>query len=84
MVMAMVIIGRIQDGIASRVQGWPGVFIIGATTPDYCPNVFGNSTANGYFGCLDADGNGVADLFEQNQTDDTDDSNDNTTRPIQH
>ena len=61
---------------ASRVQGWPGVFIIGATTPDYCPNVFGNSTANGYFGCLDADGNGVADLFEQNQTDDTDDSND--------
>ena len=65
---------------SSRVQGWPGVFVIGATTPDYCPNVFGNSTANGYFGCLDADGNGVADLFEQNQTDDTDDSNgtDNT------
>ena len=65
---------------SSRVQGWPGVFVIGATTPDYCPNVFGNSTADGYFGCLDADGNGVADLFEQNQTDDTDDSNqtDNT------
>ena len=65
---------------SSRVQGWPGVFIIGATTPDYCPNVFGNSTANGYFGCLDADGNGIADSFEQNQTDDTDDSNetDNT------
>ena len=65
---------------ASRVQGWPGVFVIGATTPDYCPNVFGNSTADGYFGCLDADGNGVADLFEQNQTDDTGDSNgtDNT------
>ncbi|MAH09484.1 MAG: hypothetical protein CL961_07440 [Euryarchaeota archaeon] len=60
----------------SRVQGWPGVFVIGATTPDYCPNVFGNSTSNGYFGCLDADGNGIADSFEQNQTDDTDDSND--------
>ena len=58
---------------ASRKQGWPGIFIIDASTPDYCPDVAGNSTADGYFGCLDADGNGIADLLEQddNSTDNT-------------
>ena len=40
-------------------------------------------TADGYFGCLDADGNGVADLFEQNQTDDTGDSMEQITQPDQ-
>ena len=60
---------------ASRAQGWPGVFVIGATTPDYCPTVSGNSTADGYFGCLDTDGNGIADLFEQTQTNQTDNTN---------
>lgn len=60
----------------SRMSDWTGVFIIGALQADYCPDIAGNSTADGYFGCIDADGNGVADLFEQNQTDDTDDSND--------
>ena len=60
----------------SRMSNWTGVFISGALQADYCPDIAGNSTADGYFGCLDADGNGVADLFEQNQTDDTDDSND--------
>jgi DNA-directed RNA polymerase subunit F len=58
------------------MSDWTGVFIIGALQADYCPDIAGNSTADGYFGCIDADGNGVADLFEQNQTDDTDDSND--------
>jgi DNA-directed RNA polymerase subunit F len=60
---------------ASGAQGGSGVFVIGATTPDYCPTVSGNSTADGYFGCLDADGNGVADLFEQTQTNQTNNTN---------
>ena len=59
----------------SREQGWPGVFIANASTPDYCPNVAGNSTADGYFGCLDTDGNGIADLFEQDGTNGTDNTN---------
>ena len=66
---------------ASREQGWPGVFIIDASTPDYCPDVAGNSTADGYFGCLDADGNGIADLFEQEETNVTDNTN-QTQTPI--
>ncbi len=66
---------------ASREQGWPGVFIIDASTPDYCPDVAGNSTADGYFGCLDADGNGIADLLEQNETNGTDNTN-QTEEPV--
>ena len=66
---------------ASREQGWPGIFIIDASTPDYCPDVAGNSTADGYFGCLDADGNGIADLFEQDETNVTDNTN-QTQTPI--
>ena len=66
---------------ASREQGWPGVFIIDASTPDYCPDIAGNSTADGYFGCLDADGNGIADLLEQNETNGTDNTN-QTEEPV--
>ena len=60
-----------SDWNDSRMSDWTGVFIAGASQPDYCPNIVGNSTADGYFGCLDADGNGIADLFEQNQTNET-------------
>ena len=60
---------------STRQSGWPGVFIDNANQPDYCPNVAGNSTADGYFGCLDNDGNGIADLFEQDETNETDSTN---------
>ena len=59
----------------SRMSEWVGIFVDNATQPDYCPDVAGNSTADGYFGCLDADGNGIADLFEQDETNETDTTN---------
>ena len=64
----------------SRMSEWTGVFIAGASQPDYCPDIAGNSTADGYFGCLDANGNGIADLFEQDETNQTNETNstDNT------
>ena len=65
----------------SRLSEWTGIFIIGASQPDYCPDVAGNSTADGYFGCLDADGNGIADLLEQNETNGTDNTN-QTEEPV--
>ena len=59
----------------SRMSNWTGVFITGALQADYCPDIAGNSTADGYFGCLDTDGNGIADLFEQDETNETDTTN---------
>ena len=64
-----------SDWNDSRMSDWTGVFIAGASQPDYCPDIVGNSTADGYFGCLDADGNGIADLFEQDETNETDTTN---------
>ena len=59
----------------SRMPEWTGIFIDGAVMPDYCPDENGNSTADGFNGCLDADGNGIADVFEQvennNETNDS-------------
>ena len=52
----------------SRMSEWPGVFIDGALMSDYCPEVAGNSSFDGYFGCLDADGNGIADVFEESNS----------------
>ena len=31
---------------------------------DYCPEIAGNSTANGFFGCPDDDGDGIPNVFE--------------------
>ena len=52
----------------TRSSGLIGEFVEGANLSDYCPEIFGNSTANGYLGCIDLDGNDIADLFEENQT----------------
>ena len=49
----------------TRIPEWTGIFIDGAVMSDYCPDESGNSTADGFNGCLDADGNGIADVFEQ-------------------
>jgi hypothetical protein len=66
---------------ASRMSEWTGVFIANATQPDYCPDMLGNSTADAYFGCLDQDGNGIADVFEQDDSNETNETNE-TTLPV--
>ena len=62
----------------TRLFIWPGQFIEGAEIADHCPTEFGNSTVDGYFGCLDIDGDGIADLYDslienesQHQSNDT-------------
>ena len=49
---------------ATRLFIWPGQFVEGAVFGDHCPDEFGNSSLEGYFGCLDANGNGAADIYE--------------------
>ena len=48
-----------------------GQYVEGAIMADYCPEVAGTSTMDGYFGCRDADGDGIADQFQS-----SDESND--------
>ena len=49
----------------TRLFVWPGQFIEGAEQPDHCPATNGNSTADGFFGCSDGDGDGIADLYDE-------------------
>ena len=49
---------------STRLFVWPGEFVDGATLADHCPSEAGNSTVDGYFGCLDLDGDGIADIYE--------------------
>ena len=48
----------------SRLFVWPGQYVEGAVMADHCPVDHGNSTADGFFGCLDVDGDGIADLYD--------------------
>ena len=48
----------------TRLFIWPGQFIDGAAGADHCPTEIGNSSSNGFFGCLDADGDGIADIYD--------------------
>ena len=41
-----------------------GEYSEGALMADFCPQVAGNSTAGGFFGCADDDGDGVPNMFE--------------------
>ena len=41
-----------------------GAYVQDAVLADYCPEVNGNSTASGYFGCSDDDGDGIPNMFE--------------------
>ena len=47
-----------------RVQSGIGEFVAGAVMADYCPEISGNSTMMGYFGCPDSDGDGIANIFD--------------------
>ena len=49
----------------TRLFVWPGQFIEGAEQPDHCPTTSGNSTTDGYFGCSDGDGDGIADQYDE-------------------
>ena len=49
----------------TRLFVWPGEFIEGAEQPDHCPTIIGNSTADGFFGCSDGDGDGIADQYDE-------------------
>ena len=51
----------------SRASTGIGQYITGAVLADYCPQVNGNSTASGFFGCADDDGDGIANMFEQEE-----------------
>ena len=64
---------------STRLFIWPGQFIEGAEIADHCPTEFGNSSADGYFGCPDDDGDGIANIYDDyddnqidNQTIDSD------------
>ncbi len=48
----------------ARVQSGIGEFVAGAVMADYCPEISGNSTMMGYFGCPDSDGDGIANIFD--------------------
>ena len=53
---------------STRLFIWPGTFVDGATLADHCPTEAGNSTVDGYFGCLDIDGNGIADIYQDDES----------------
>ena len=73
---------------STRLLIWPGMFIENATLADHCPDTWGNSSADGFFGCPDIDGDTIADIYddeidlggENNQTQQiTDTDNDGVT-----
>ncbi len=63
-----------QSWTSMREQYGIGQYIPGAIRSDYCPETSGTSTANGYFGCVDDDGDGIANMFEGGSEDTYDDS----------
>ena len=63
-----------QSWTSMREQYGIGQYIPGAIRSDYCPETSGTSTANGYFGCVDDDGDGIANMFEGGSEDTSDDS----------
>tara|TARA_Y100001978_G_scaffold18769_1_gene14514 strand:+ start:197 stop:5857 length:5661 start_codon:yes stop_codon:yes gene_type:complete len=49
---------------STRLFVWPGQFIEDTVLADHCPTEFGTSTADGFFGCPDEDGDGIADIYD--------------------
>ena len=69
---------------STRLFVWPGEFADGAILADHCPTEAGNSTVDGYFGCLDIDGDGIADIYddEVGTNSDTPSNETNQTGPV--
>lgn len=63
----------------SRLFIWPGQFVDGALLADHCPLEFGNSTGDGFYGCLDDDGDGIANIYDQTPQGEMNDSNSTNT-----
>tara|TARA_B100000683_G_scaffold114260_1_gene112407 strand:- start:51 stop:2861 length:2811 start_codon:yes stop_codon:yes gene_type:complete len=63
-----------QSWTSLREQYGIGQYVQGAIRSDYCPEISGTSTSDGYFGCVDDDGDGIANLFEDGSEDSSDDS----------
>ena len=49
----------------TRIGMGLGQFVEGAILADYCPQVSGNSSASEFFGCVDDDGDGIPNMFEE-------------------
>jgi hypothetical protein len=69
---------------STRLFIWPGEFFDGAVLADHCPTEAGNSTVDGFFGCLDIDGDGIADIYgdEVGNNSDTPSNETNQTGPV--
>ena len=50
----------------NTTAGFTGVgqYVEGALMSDFCPQIAGTSTASGFFGCADDDGDGIPNMFE--------------------
>ena len=48
----------------ARAGSGIGQYVEGALMADYCPEVAGNSFVDGFFGCRDANGDGIADQVQ--------------------
>jgi hypothetical protein len=48
----------------TRLFIWPGMYMENASLADHCPDIWGNSSADGYFGCPDLDGDTIADIYD--------------------
>ena len=59
-----------------REQYGIGQYVPGAIRSDYCPENAGTSNSDGFFGCLDDDGDGIANMFEDESTNSPGDSED--------
>ena len=49
----------------TRLMVWPGQYVEGAEQSDHCPTIGGNSTVDGFLGCSDGDGDGIADQYDE-------------------
>jgi hypothetical protein len=49
---------------STRLLIWPGMYMENASLADHCPDIWGNSSADGYFGCPDLDGDTIADIYD--------------------
>ena len=67
-----------QSWTSLREQYGIGQFVPGAIRSDYCPENAGTSNSDGFFGCPDDDGDGIANMFEGESNNSIGDNDDET------
>ena len=67
-----------QSWTSMREQYGIGQFVPGAIRSDYCPENAGTSNSDGFFGCIDDDGDGIANMFEEEFSNSSGDSDEET------